>query len=72
MMKSPYSSLQCTCPQRQTPSPSGSLPSFPVSYREAGRSGEASVTPAASSSADLSAACVPVQPTNAHDPKGGH
>lgn len=64
-----YSSLLCTCPQKQTPCPSGSRPSSLVSCRAAGRSEGASVRPAASSSAGLSAACAPVQPANAHDPK---
>ena len=71
-LNSPYSSLRCTCPQRQTPSPSGSPLSSPVSYREAERSEQASVTPAVSSSAGLSAACAPAQQEAARDPEGDH
>lgn len=65
-----YSSLQYTCLQRQTPSPSGGPPSSPVFYREAERSVVAWLTHAVSSSAGLSAACVQVQKASAHDPKG--
>lgn len=67
-----YSSLRYTCPQKQTPSPFGSPLSSPVSYRAAGRSEEASVTPAVSSSAGLSAACAPVQQAGVHDPEEDH